>query len=475
MATDLARATAVELHALYRGKQASPVEVATAVLDRIEAVNPVLNCFCLVDRDTTLAQARESEARWQAGLPLSPLDGVPVSIKDLTLTAGWPTLRGSRTIDPDQDWNEDSPAVARLREAGAVLSGKTTTPEFGWKGVTDNTLTGITRNAWDPQRTPGGSSGGAAAAAAACLGPLHQGSDAAGSVRIPAAFSGVFGHKPTFGIVPQYPLPGHIGNLANFGPITRTVEDGVLMLNAMAAKPDLRDPLAPPLQGRDWGLALEDGIRGLRVAYSPTLGPHGWADADVTARVEAAVKVLAALGAHVEEADPDIPDPTALINTLWESADAWLVDGMPADKRALVDPGLAAIAEKGRRYSAGDILSAHAGRLNLSVAMNRFFGKYDLLITPQMPLEAFEAGALVPADRDMKDFVSWTPFTYPFNLTMHPAASVPCGFGDDGMPVAFQVVGRHFEDATVLRAARAYEAAHPFAMPEDARYAQAGG
>jgi aspartyl-tRNA(Asn)/glutamyl-tRNA(Gln) amidotransferase subunit A len=469
--TDLVRATAVELHQLYRNKQASPVEVATAVLDRIEAVNPALNCFCVVDRDTTLAQARESEARWQSGDQLGPLDGVPVSIKDLTLTAGWPTLRGSRTIDPDQPWDEDSPPVARLREAGAVLSGKTTTPEFGWKGVTDNTLTGITRNPWDPQRTPGGSSGGAAAACAAYLGPLHQGSDAAGSVRIPAAFTGIYGHKPTFGIVPQYPIPGHIGNLANFGPMTRTVEDGVLLMNAMAAKPDHRDPLAPPMQGRDWGLALDDGLKGLKVAYSPTLGPWGWADADVARAVAAAVEELAKLGAIVEEADPEIPDPTAMINVLWEAADAWLVDGMTPEQQALVDPGLAEIAERGRAHTAGALLGAQAARLNLSIAMNRFMQDYDLLVTPQMPLEAFEAGRLTPVGRDdLPDFVSWTPFTYPFNLTMHPASSVPCGFGEDGMPVAFQIVGRHFEDATVLRAARAYEALHPFVMPEESLY-----
>jgi aspartyl-tRNA(Asn)/glutamyl-tRNA(Gln) amidotransferase subunit A len=471
--TDLTRASAVDLSTLYRDGQVSPVETATAVLDRIEAVNPVLNCFCLIDRDTTLAQARESEARWQAGTPLSPLDGIPVSIKDLTLTAGWPTLRGSRTVDPEQDWNEDSPPVARLREAGAVLSGKTTTPEFGWKGVTDNTLTGITRNPWDPTRTPGGSSGGAAAACAAFLGPLHQGSDAAGSVRIPAAFTGVFGHKPTFGIVPQYPLPGHIGNLANFGPLTRSVEDGVLLLNAMAAKRDARDPFAPPMQGRDWGLALDDGIEGLRVAWSPTLGQWGWADPDVMARVEAAVKTLAGLGAIVEEADPDIPDPTPIINVMWEAAVAWMVETMPPAKRDLMDPKLVALGAKGSRYKVTDLVGAQATRLALSVAMSRFHETYDLLITPQMPLEAFAAGSLTPPGREaeLPDFVSWTPFTYPFNLTMQPAASVPCGFGASGMPVAFQIVGRHFEDALVLRAARAYEAAHPFAMPEDARYA----
>ena len=234
MSDNLAALTATQLSDLYDSGEASPVDVTRAVLNQIEAHNPTLNCFCLVDADSALASAGEAEARWQKGEPLSAIDGVPVSIKDLTLTKGWPTLRGSRTSDPDGPWDEDAPATARLREAGAVLTGKTTTPEFGWKGVTDNPLTGITRNPWNPERTPGGSSGGASSACAAFMGPLHQGSDAAGSIRIPSAFAGIFGHKPTFGLVPNYPLPGHIGNLANMGPMTRTVTDAALMLNVLA-------------------------------------------------------------------------------------------------------------------------------------------------------------------------------------------------------------------------------------------------
>jgi aspartyl-tRNA(Asn)/glutamyl-tRNA(Gln) amidotransferase subunit A len=465
MSNNLLAMSAVELAETYRKGDASPVEMAQATLDQIERHNGTLNCVCLVDAETTLDMARASEARWQQGEPIGPLDGVPVTIKDLTLTKGWPTLRGSKTTDPTGPWDEDAPVTARLREAGAVLAGKTTTPEMGWKGVTDSPLTGITGNAWNPKRTPGGSSGGAAAACGAFMGPLHQGSDAAGSIRIPSAFSGTFGHKPTFGVVPNYPLPGHIGSLANMGPITRTVRDAVVMLNVLA-QPDFRDFMSPPVHGRDYRDGLEDGVAGLRIAYSPTLGGQGWADADVAEAVAAAAKVFEELGATVEAVDPDIPDSRPIIETIWFAADAWIVDQMPPEKVALMDPGLVAVAEEGRNMSVEDLVGAHAARIDLGVRMARFHAHYDLLLTPQMPLEAFEAGKNFPDDRDMHEWVDWSPFTYPFNLTMQPAASVPCGFGDEGMPVAFQLVGRRFDDATVLRAARAYEQVHPFAMPE---------
>ena len=465
MTNNLLAMTAVELAECYQRGDASPVETAQATFDQIDRHNGALNCVCLVDEETTLDMARASEARWQKGEPIGPLDGVPVTIKDLTLTKGWPTLRGSKTTDPAGPWDEDAPATARLREAGAVIAGKTTTPEFGWKGVTDNPLTGITRNAWNPERTPGGSSGGAAAAAGAFMGPLHQGSDAAGSIRIPAAFSGVFGHKPTFGVVPNYPLPGHIGSLANMGPITRTVRDAVVMLNVLA-QPDFRDFMAPPVQRRDYFDGLEDGVAGLRIAYSPTLGSDGWADDDVANAVAAAAKVFEELGAKVEQVDPDIPACRPIIETIWFAADAWIVDQMGPEKAQLMDPGLLAVAEQGRNLSVQDLVGAHAARVDLGVRMARFHQTYDLLLTPQMPLEAFEAGKNYPDGRDMSEWVDWSPFTYPFNLSMQPAASVPCGFGDEGMPVAFQLVGRRFDDATVLRAARAYERAHPFKMPE---------
>ena len=466
MSEDLAQKSAIELVALYRSKEASPVEAVGAVLERIDQYNPVYNCMCLVDEDRALAAAKASQTRWLAGEELGEIDGVPATIKDLTLTQGWPTLRGSKTVDPAGPWTEDAPATARLREAGAVLVGKTTTPEFGWKGVTDNPLTGITRNPWNRECTPGGSSGGAAAAAALLMGPLHQGSDAAGSIRIPAAFTGVFGHKPTFGLVPNYPLPGHIGSLAHMGPITRTVCDAAAMLGVLA-RPDHRDFMAgaPSVHGADYLSRIEDGIEGVRIAYSPTLGAHGWADDDVAARVEDAARVLAGLGAIVEEADPQIPDPRSTIEILWAAADAWLVSSIPADRRGLIDPGLVEIAERGGRYGAQDVIAANVARIDLGVAMARFHERYDLLMTPQMPLEAFEAGQLVPQGRGMSEWIEWSPFTYPFNLTMQPACSVPCGFGDDGLPVAFQLVGRHWEDELVLRAARSYERACPFAMP----------
>lgn len=463
MSDNLTAKTAAELGELYASGELSPVTVTQAVLEQIESHNPTLNCFCLVDADSALDAARKSETRWHAGESLSVIDGVPASIKDLTLTKGWPTLRGSRTSDTAGPWDEDAPATARLREAGAVLVGKTTTPEMGWKGVTDNPLTGITRNPWNPERTPGGSSGGAAAATAAFMGPLHQGSDAAGSIRIPAAFSGVFGHKPTFGLVPNYPLPPHIGSLANMGPITRNVTDAALMLNVLA-QPDSRDFMSAPaaVQGENYLNGLDAGIEGVRIAYSPTLGENGWADEDVAKAVKDAAEVLSGLGAIVEEADPDIPATRPIIDAIWSTADTWVVDQMSPEQRDMMDPGLLAIAEEGRKFGVTDLVDSYAKRVLLGNAMAHFHETYDLLLTPQMPLEAFTAGQDVPDGRDMTSWVDWSPFTYPFNLTMQPACSVPCGLGNERMPVAFQLVGRHWEDALVLRAARAYEKARPF-------------
>ncbi|MBD0323422.1 MAG: amidase, partial [Aldersonia sp.] len=239
MPSDLADWTATDLVAGYRRRDISPVEATESVLDRIGKVDPAINAFTLTDPDSALDSARESEQRWRAGGPRGPVDGVPTSIKDLLLTRGWPTLRGSKTIDPDQDWAVDSPAVARLREGGAVLIGKTTTPELGWKGVTDNPLTGITRNPWNPERTSGGSSGGAAAAVAAGMGPLAVGTDGGGSVRIPGSFCVILAFKATYGTVPIYP-PSPFGTLAHVGPMTRTVADTALLLDVITG-PDPRD------------------------------------------------------------------------------------------------------------------------------------------------------------------------------------------------------------------------------------------
>src|SRR6201987_3992750 len=293
---DVAYASAVSLLELYRRRALSPVEVTRLLLDRLDALQPKINAFCIVDHDGALAAARESERRWLSGKAVGTLDGVPVTIKDLVLMRGFPTLRGSRLVDPHQDWSEDAPATARLREAGAVILGKTTTPEFGWKAVGDSPLTGITRNPWDLACTPGGSSAGAAAACAAGIGPLHLGTDGAGSIRIPAAFTGIFGFKPSFGRVPAYPLSA-MGLLAHIGPMARTVRDAALMLNVLS-RPDHRDPYALPPDDRDYLEGLEDGVRGWRIAYSPTLG-YATVDPEIAAAVAGVARQFEVLGAIV--------------------------------------------------------------------------------------------------------------------------------------------------------------------------------
>src|SRR3954470_25071791 len=304
-ASDIAFASALDLVELYCTQALSPVEAAEALLDRAEALQPKLNAFCVIDRDGAIAAARAAERRWRDGAPLGPLDGVPVTIKDLVPMRGFPTRRGSRMIDPIPD-SEDGPAVARLREAGAVIIGKTTTPEFGWKAIGDSPLTGITRNPWDLERTPGGSSAGAAAASAAGIAPLHVGSDGAGSIRIPSAFTGIFGMKATFGRVPAYPA-SPLGLLSNVGPMTRHVRDAALMLNALS-RPDHRDPYALPPYDRDWLDGIEDGVRGLRIAYSPDLG-YARVNPEIAAAAAAAARQFEALGASVEEVREIFPSP----------------------------------------------------------------------------------------------------------------------------------------------------------------------
>src|SRR5947208_5405457 len=289
---DLCALTAVELLDGYRKHELSPVEVTRAVLERIEKLNPVLNAFNLVS-DRAMDDAKASEARWMSGQPKGLLDGVPVSIKDIILTKGWPTLRGSKTVDPKGPWNDDAPATARLREHGAVLLGKTTTPEFGWKGVTDSALTGVTRNPWNPKKTPGGSSGGAAAALAAGMGALAVGTDGGGSIRIPCSFTGLFGLKPSFRRVPAWPL-SPFGTVAHVGPMTRSVTDAALMLNVLAL-PDARDWHALPFEPRDWRTGLEHGVRDLRIAFSPDLG-YAKVDPEIAALLKKAASVFADLG-----------------------------------------------------------------------------------------------------------------------------------------------------------------------------------
>lgn len=459
----LADCTASELTALYRSGQASPVEATEAVLARIAQRDPVLNAFCVVDPDGARSSARASEARWQQKRPLDLLDGVPVSIKDLILTRGWPTLRGSRTIDPRQAWDVDAPVTARLREAGAVLLGKTNTPEFGIKGTTDNTLTGITRNPWNPKMTPGGSSGGAAAAVASGMGPLAVGTDGAGSIRIPSSFCGIPGLKPSFGRVPAFPL-SPMGTVAHIGPHARSVEDLALTLTVMS-RPDARDWTSLPYDPRDYRVGLHDGVRGLRVAFSPDLGYVTNVDAEVATAVRRAAESFAALGAHMDELAPGFANPEEITTGMWFIGSLSLVQALTPQQLALTDPALRWQAEAGRKVSTMDLHALTLRRGELGSFMRQFHQRYDLLLTPGVAVPAFEAMATDEWELALDKFLGWTPFSYPFNLTQQPAAVVPCGLTRTGLPIALQIVGPMHGDALVLRAARAYESTRAWHFP----------
>jgi aspartyl-tRNA(Asn)/glutamyl-tRNA(Gln) amidotransferase subunit A len=449
--------SAAELVEGYGKRSLSPVDATKDCLAQIARLEPILNALSLVDETQAFAQAELSAKRWARGEPLSRLDGVPTLIKDILLVKGWPTLRGSKTVDRDQPWADDAPSVSRLREAGSVFLGMTTTPEFGWKGVTDSPLTGITRNPWNPAKTPGGSSGGSAAGVAAGYAPLSLGTDGGGSIRIPAGFSGIFGHKPSFGRVPAWPL-SPFGTVAHIGPMTRTVRDAAAMMTAIS-RPDSRDWFAIPADGRDYEEGLAAGIEGLRIAYSPALG-YAEVEPEIAGLVEAAVKVLEGLGAIVEVTDPGFADPgPTIFRVLWWCGARSLLAKLPEEKKALLDPGLADVLRQSMDITLDDYLDAVRQRGLLGSQMRQFMESYDLLVTPTMPITAFDVGLISPIDEASGKWVNWTPFTYPFNLTQQPAASVPCGFASDGLPVGLHIVGRMFDDATVLRASHAYEAA----------------
>ncbi len=409
-----------------------------------------------MDAEGALAAAKESEARWHAGEPLGQGDGVPTSIKDALWTRGWPTLRGSTLIDEAGPWDEDAPCVARLRETGAVILGKTTTPEYSWKGVTDSFRYGATGNPWDPGKTAGGSSGGSAAAVGVGMGAWSVGTDGGGSVRIPAGFTGTVALKPTYGVVPLYP-PSAFGTLSHAGPMTRSVRDSAALLDVICGF-DARDWSAMPTPARSFLDGLDDGVAGLRIAFSPNLG-FVRNDPDVELAVRAAVGVLADAGAEVDEVDPGFADPVEAFHALWFAGEAQVLAAYGEAVDGRVDPGLRRTAAVGATYSAADYLDATAVRMALGVLMGRFHQNYDVLLTPTLPLPAFPVGQDVPDGWSSPDWTSWTPYTYPFNLTQQPALSVPCGFTAAGLPVGLQIVGPRHADARVLRVGQAYQSA----------------
>jgi aspartyl-tRNA(Asn)/glutamyl-tRNA(Gln) amidotransferase subunit A len=458
--TDLATASAVELAALVRGKRASPLEITEAVLERIAAKNPGLNAFAALDEEGARAAARAAEVAVMRGEELGPLHGVPATIKDVQSIAGLPTRRGSRLTDPAPA-EADSPVSARMRRAGAILLGKTTSTEQGWTAVSDSPLTGSTHNPWMHGRTAGGSSSGAAALCGAGCGPLHLGTDGAGSIRIPAHFCGVVGFKPTYGRVPYVPVPNN-GALSHAGPITRSVEDASLMFSVIAGPhpldhTTLPDRFAPGIE--------PGGLAGLRIAYSPDLG-HARVDPDVAVAVAEAVRKLDAMGAIVEQVTPPWgPMGPALERDMWGFGMRPFLAKTP-EEAAQMDPGLVACTEDYRHFGFMDAHAAQGRRIAYAAQVNSWFeaAGFDLLVTPSASVAAFEVGRQIPAHWPQHpwDWLVWAEFSYPFDLSHGPAISVPCGLSKEGLPVGLQFAGPRLADALVLRAGAAFLAAHPF-------------
>jgi aspartyl-tRNA(Asn)/glutamyl-tRNA(Gln) amidotransferase subunit A len=452
---------ATELAERIRTRQISPVEYLRALLDRITALEPRVNAFAYLAADQAMDAARRAEAALMGGERIGRLHGIPVTIKDLAITKDMPTQSGSLIMKGNQP-SEDTPIVPRLKAEGAIILGKTTTSEFGWTGVSRSPLTGITHNPWKHGYNAGASSAGAGAAAAAGFGPLHQGSDGAGSIRMPSHFCGVFGLKPSFGRVPYYPVG--TGDLtSHMGPMTRTVADAALLLEVMGG-PHHLDYTTLEAWPAHYGARLHEGIKGKRIAYSPDLG-HARVDPEVAALVQAAAQRFSELGATVEQvATPWAAPGPELIRFFW-SAHMTRLKPYLAKWESQMDPGLVACIKASDNVSVADYQAARERKMPYIANIHRFFEEWDFLLTPAVSVAAFPAEKLMPDHWPAHDWdwVSWAEFSYPFNMSWNPAASVPCGFTAAGLPVGLQIVGKRFDDLGVLQAAAAFEAIEPWA------------
>ncbi|HSI01985.1 MAG TPA: amidase [Reyranella sp.] len=462
MSDDIFWWSTAELNRSFRHRELSPVEFVDHVLARAERLQPHLNFLVMLDPAGARTAARESEARWMKGEPLSPLDGIPVSIKDTTTVKGWPTRIGSHATD-EAPAAEDAPVVGRLRAVGMPIIGKSTTPEFGWKALTDSPLQGTTRSPWNAGHTPGGSSGGASAMTAAGVGPFNHGNDGGGSIRIPAAHTGLVGLKPSFGRIPQHPADSPFADVVSQGVLARSVRDAALALNATAG-PDPRDWRSLPAKARDYTIGLDAGVRGWRVGLSLDLG-HVTADREVRTLVETAARRFEGLGAHVEEVGALIEPLQHAFEPLWIGSFAVRLRQIPTQLHGKLDPGFRAAAEKGLAITLADYARAYEAKSKLARDFALWHETYDLLLAPVTPTAAPPVGTLYNSEA----FPRWSkgaPYTLPFNLTGQPAASMPAGLTASGLPVGLQIIGPPRADHRVLQAMRAYESAADWHWPQ---------
>ncbi|HYD18394.1 MAG TPA: amidase [Patescibacteria group bacterium] len=447
MSEDILALAVPEILSLYEKKKLSPVEVTQACLKQILKYNPVLNALSIMDERHALQQAKTAEKRWAKGGQKGGFDGIPVTVKDSFNVKGWPSRQGSLTTSPVAQ-RDDSPAVTLLRDAGGIIIGKTTMPEFGVKGVTDSPLTGVTRNPWNTRKTPGGSSGGAAVAAATGMAYINLGSDAGGSIRIPASFTGVFGFKPSPGLIPAYP-PGLFSTLWSAGPITRNVTDAACVMDALV-KNDPRDWHAVPFPAPQFCKQLQAPLPKLRIAVASSINGIS-AVPEVRDLFSQKIAQLKKLGS-VDEIKIDAPGLIDVFNRHWMAVAAYSVSEFPLKQRKQLDPRFLHWAKRGEGLTLKEYLSAERERMDIGAYFKELLASYDLLITPSTPMTAFDTGINMPNDAKGKPWEDWTPFTYPANLAKLPSASLPMGLTKSGLPAGMMVTAGYLRDVMLMQA-----------------------
>ena len=449
---------ALQVAAQYAAGGLSPVDVARACLERIEACEPRLNAMYRVDRDGALAAAKAAEARWRSKQPLSPLDGVPVTIKENIYTKGDPAPIGTKANEGALPQPADAPPAARLREAGCVILGKTTMPDFGMLSSGLSSIHGITRNPWNTARNTSGSSSGAGAAGAAGYAPLHLGTDIGGSVRLPATHCGIFALKPSLGRVPVY--PPYIGRVT--GPMTRDVASSAALMNLLS-KPDARDFMSLPFEERDFLKESEKtNLKNLRIGFLPDMKVGFAPLPEIRAAAAAAVKALEAAGAKVEEM-PSFLTAELMdgMSRFFEARSYHDFSQMPPAMQAKVLPFIAEWSSyRAKNFSGRDVMAAYGSYVALREATLKATQPYDFVISPTSPILAYEAELACPGN-DPHNAFPHICFTVPYNMSEQPAASLNWTHSKDGLPIGIQIIGRRFDDLGVLRLSRTLEQMRP--------------
>ena len=451
MKNELYKLSAVDLLSMYKTKETNPLEVSLDIIKQLENKNSQFNAFVCFDKEKILQQAKLSSERWSSGKVKGILDGVPISIKDLLVTKDYPTRRGSFIESLPTTSDKDAPVVKKILEQGGIVLGKTATPEFGHKGTTQSKRYGVTLNPWNTELNSGGSSGGSASAVAAGMGPLSIGTDGGGSVRIPCSLCGLFGHKPTFGKVPAYPI-SPFGTVANIGPITRTVADGGLLMNVIA-KPDKDDWYSLPYDKEIYNEFDLNEVKNLKIGVFKYWGMKIFfnqisLENSVEAVYENILKKLKQESLQLTfDSKINWPNnPADIFKTMWYVGAANLSKKIDNQEYSKIDENFLQFIDEGNKFSIFDFLAAEAKRAENATYLSYLFEKFDVLIGPTMPVLPLECDDVIPKNYYSNDLFSWTPFTYPFNLTKHPSSTINCGFSSSGLPVGIQVVAPHYED-----------------------------